>query len=76
MTLSVVLGTYNRLDQLKRCVESIFLETNIAVKVYITDAGSTDVRVRRFKMFQPFTQPICARWDLRQPIAARSVLFL
>ena len=42
MTLSVVLGTYNRLDQLKRCVESIFLETNIAVKVYITDAGSTD----------------------------------
>lgn len=42
MKLSVVLGTYNRLDQLKRCIESIFRETKTAVKVYITDAGSSD----------------------------------
>ena len=40
--LSLVLGTYNRLDQVKRCVESIFLETKTAFKVYITDAGSSD----------------------------------
>jgi GT2 family glycosyltransferase len=42
MKLSIVLGTYNRLDQLKRCVESILIETRIAFKVYITDAGSSD----------------------------------
>jgi len=42
MKLSVVLGTYNRLDQLKRCIESILIETRITFKVYITDAGSSD----------------------------------
>ena len=42
MKLSVVLGTYNRLDQLKRCVESIQRETRTSIKIYITDAGSTD----------------------------------
>lgn len=40
--LSIVLGTYNRLDQLKRCVESILAETRIPIRLYITDAGSTD----------------------------------
>ncbi|NNH67567.1 glycosyltransferase family 2 protein [Rhizobium laguerreae] len=42
MKLSVVLGTYNRLDQLKRCVESIVRETRVLTKIYVTDAGSTD----------------------------------
>jgi GT2 family glycosyltransferase len=42
MKLSVVLGTYNRLDQLQRCVESIIKETATPYTVYITDAGSTD----------------------------------
>ena len=42
MKLSIVIGTYNRLDQIKRCVESIFLQTKTALKVYITDAGSSD----------------------------------
>lgn len=42
MKLSVVLGTYNRQEQLKRCVESILRETSTPCKVYITDAGSTD----------------------------------
>lgn len=40
--LSVVLGTYNRLDQLQRCVESIVSQTKTAFRLYITDAGSTD----------------------------------
>jgi len=40
--LSIVLGTYNRLDQLQKCVESIIHETSASYKIYITDAGSTD----------------------------------
>ncbi|MCC6179555.1 MAG: glycosyltransferase [Chloroflexi bacterium] len=42
MRLSVVLGTYNRREQLLRCLESIFAQTRTPVKVYVTDAGSTD----------------------------------
>jgi len=42
MKLSVVVGTYNRLEQLKKCITSIFDETSNGVKVYVTDAGSTD----------------------------------
>src|SRR5262245_7214017 len=40
--LSVVVGTYNRLDQIQRCVSSVFRETSVPVMVYVTDAGSTD----------------------------------
>lgn len=40
--LSVVLGTYNRLASLKRCIESIFAQTRTPCVVYVTDAGSTD----------------------------------
>ena len=40
--LAVVLGTYNRLDSLKRCIESVFRETRTPSIVYVTDAGSTD----------------------------------
>ena len=40
--LSVVLGSYNRLEPLKRCLESILRETRTPVVVYVTDAGSTD----------------------------------
>ena len=40
--LSVVLGSYNRLEPLKRCLQSILRETRTQVAVYVTDAGSTD----------------------------------
>ena len=40
--LAVVLGTYNRLEQLQRCISSILAETEISFRLYITDAGSTD----------------------------------
>jgi len=40
--LSVVVGTYNRLDSLKRCVESVFAQTRALTVLYVTDAGSTD----------------------------------
>src|SRR5215217_5155079 len=40
--LSVVVGTYNRLSSLKRCVESVFAQTRTPAILYVTDAGSTD----------------------------------
>lgn len=39
--ISAVVGTFNRLDRLRECIESI-VRTSIPVKIYITDAGSTD----------------------------------
>lgn len=39
--LSVVVGTLNRLDLLRKCIESI-RNASIPIKMYITDAGSTD----------------------------------
>lgn len=46
MRLSVIVGTYNRLQQLKKCIESILSETSNEVKVYVTDAGSTDGTIK------------------------------
>jgi FkbM family methyltransferase len=40
--LSVVVGTLNRREQVQACIESIFQQTRIPVRVYVTDAGSTD----------------------------------
>jgi len=40
--LAVVLGTYNRLDSLKRCIDSVLAQTTTAFVLYVTDAGSTD----------------------------------
>ena len=40
--LSVVLGTFNRLEPLKRCLDSILARTHTPLAVYVTDAGSTD----------------------------------
>ena len=40
--LAVVVGTYNRLDQLKRCIESVVAQTKVPFILYVTDAGSTD----------------------------------
>lgn len=47
--LSVVIGTYNRLDQLKQAISSILEQTNTPVKIYITDAGSTDGTIEYLK---------------------------
>lgn len=40
--LSVVLGTYNRLELLQKAIDSIVSQTKTPYKIYITDAGSTD----------------------------------
>lgn len=41
-SLSVVVGTYNRLEQLKRLIDSVARETRTPFRLYVTDAGSTD----------------------------------
>ncbi len=41
-TLAVVLGTYNRLESLHRCVGSVLAQTRTPFVLYVTDAGSTD----------------------------------
>ena len=40
--LSVVLGTFNRLESLQRCLGSVLARTTTPVIVHVTDAGSTD----------------------------------
>jgi GT2 family glycosyltransferase len=40
--LAVVLGTYNRLASLRRCIDSILAETRTPTVIYVTDAGATD----------------------------------
>jgi GT2 family glycosyltransferase len=40
--LAVVVGTFNRLDQIRRCIDSIRRETRAPTVIYVTDAGSTD----------------------------------
>ncbi len=47
--LSIVVGTYNRLDQIRRCMESIFDQTTANFRIYVTDAGSTDGTVKYLK---------------------------
>lgn len=52
MTLSIVLGTYNRLDRLRACVDSILEQTKTPVALLITDAGSTDGTVAYLQKLQ------------------------
>lgn len=40
--LSVVIGTYNRLDLLRQCIDSILDQTSVPLRIYVTDAGSND----------------------------------
>jgi GT2 family glycosyltransferase len=40
--LSIVIGTFNRADQIKRCIDSVIRETQAPHVIYVTDAGSTD----------------------------------
>ena len=40
--ISIVVGCFNRLPYLRRCIESIIRETRRPFRLYVTDAGSTD----------------------------------
>jgi GT2 family glycosyltransferase len=51
--ISVVLGTRNRLDSLKRAVASITGQTSRSYRVYVIDAGSTDGTVEYLRTLSP-----------------------
>lgn len=38
--ISIVVGTFNRPEHIKRCIESVVRETRRSFRLYITDAGS------------------------------------
>jgi len=47
--LSIVVGTLNRRELLEKCLASIFHQTCAVVRVYVTDAGSTDGTIEYLK---------------------------
>lgn len=47
--ISIVVGTFNRPEHIKRCVESVVRETRRPFKLYITDAGSDDETIDYLK---------------------------
>jgi len=72
--LSIVVGTYNRLDQIKNCVESIRAETITPYCIYVTDAGSTDGTVEYLKSIEaPDLKPILVGEKLGQARAYNDV---
>lgn len=40
--LAVVVGTFNRVDLLRGCLDSIRAETSAPIEIHVSDAGSTD----------------------------------
>lgn len=48
-SLSVVVGTLNRLALLKKCIDSVTSQTTTPVRIYVTDAGSTDGTIEYLK---------------------------
>lgn len=72
--LSIVMGTYNRCDQLERAVESVVTQTRIPFHLYITDAGSTDGTVEYLqKVRSPRITPILVGKRLGQARAYNDV---
>jgi len=47
--LSIVIGTYNRLDLLKDCLNSLIGTITAPYEIYITDAGSSDGTIQYLK---------------------------
>jgi GT2 family glycosyltransferase len=72
--LSVVVGTYNRRNQIRDCLESIGRETRRPYVVYVTDAGSTDGTVEYLQSVQSETvRPILVGEKLGQARALNDV---
>lgn len=72
--LSVVVGTYNRRNQIQDCLESIGRETRRPHVVYVTDAGSTDGTAEYLRSVQSETvRPILVGEKLGQARALNDV---
>ncbi len=76
MQLSIVVGTYNRLDQIKECIESVIAQTQTPFILYVTDAGSTDGTVDYLKsVASDRVRPILVGEKLGQARAYNDVFF-
>jgi GT2 family glycosyltransferase len=74
--LSIVVGTYNRLEQLRACVDSIARETRTPYVLYVTDAGSTDGTVEYLQSIaDDHVKPILVGKRLGQAKAYNDVFF-
>jgi GT2 family glycosyltransferase len=72
--LSVVLGTFNRLASLKRCLDSLLAETRTPMIVFVADAGSTDGTQDYLKSLDdPRVRPVLAGKKLGQARAYNDV---
>ena len=72
--LSVVLGTFNRLESLKRCLDSVIQQTRTSVVVHVADAGSTDGTVDYLKSVASETiRPVLAGRKLGQAKAYNDI---
>lgn len=72
--LSIVVGTYNRRQQIQACIESIARETGIPHTVYVTDAGSTDGTVEYLRSVESdIVRPILVGRKLGQARAYNDV---
>lgn len=68
--LSVVVGTLNRLDRLRACIESIQRDATIPIKIYVTDAGSTDGTIEHLQKIE--SDAICVKLHLKKLGQARA----
>ncbi len=72
--LAIVVGTYNRLEQLRSCIESVRRETRIPYILYVTDAGSTDGSVEYLEnLTDPNVVPVLVGKKLGQARAYNEV---
>lgn len=72
--LSVVIGTCDRLDQLKRCISSVLEHAGVPVQVFVTDAGSTDGTVEYLReLGDPRVTPVLEGKRLGQATAYNRV---
>lgn len=77
--LSVLIGTYNRLDLLRQSLAGILRGTDLGVRVYVADAGSTDGTVEYLAQLaerEPRVRPILAGRKLGQARALNEIIDL
>lgn len=72
--LAIVVGTLNRLEYLKNCIESIQSETTCRYVIYISDAGSTDGTIEYLQSIQSDAiQPIFEGKRVGQALAYNNI---
>tara|TARA_R110000824_G_scaffold366730_3_gene555776 strand:+ start:39586 stop:40554 length:969 start_codon:yes stop_codon:yes gene_type:complete len=72
--LAIVVGTLNRLEHLKNCIESIQSETKFKHVIYVSDAGSTDGTIEYLRSIQSETiVPIFEGKRVGQALAYNSI---